>query len=116
MLSIHFKQHHLDRMLFYKREHGKPMAVCIVYVDDFLLTCRTDCNKEELLQLFSWGSQKQLSIEDSLELKGKELKLAALGTSLQLQVTQTKFIENTDAGKLKKKRISEGGPRQSSAQ
>ena len=104
MTSIHFVQHHLDRMLFYKRQHNKLMAVCIVYVDDFLLTCRSDYNKEELLQLFSWASQKQLSLQEPLKFKGKELELTD-----HLLVTQTKFIDNTDAGKLQKGRISQGG-------
>ena len=116
MTSIHFVQHHLDRMLFYKRQRNKLMAVCIVYVDDFLLTCRTDYDKEELLQLFSWGSQKQLSLQEPLEFKGKELQLTDHHGAFHLLVTQTKFIDNTDAGKLQKGRISQGGPLTSAEQ
>ena len=109
MQSIDFVQHHLDRMLFYKRVNGRLMAACIVYVDDFLLTCRTDYRKEELLELFSWGSQKQLSIEQPLEFKGKELILKSSDKAFHLHVTQTKFIDNTDGGKLAKGRIGQGG-------
>ena len=65
----------MDHLLFYKVEAGELVSVCIVYVDDFLLTCKETYNKTELLNLFSWGSQKQLTLEQPLEFKGKKLTL-----------------------------------------
>ena len=100
-----------NKMLFYKRVDGKLAAACIVYVDDFLLTCRRDYPKEELLTLFTWGSQKELTMEQTLEFKGKELTLKKVTNgSLHLHVTQTKFIENTDSGKVQRGRIAAGPP------
>ena len=111
MLSIGYCQHHLDKMLFYKRVNGKLAAARIVYVDDFLLTCRRDYPKEELLTLFTRGSQKELTMEQMLEFKGKELTLKkATNGSLHLHVTQTKFIENTDSGKVQRGRSAAGPP------
>ena len=111
MKSINYLQHSLDHLLFYKIEAGERVSVCIVYVDDFLLTCRETYNKSELLDLFTWGSQKQLSLEQPLEFKGKELTLKKTkDDKLHLHVTQTKFINNTEKGKVQKGRIAQGPP------
>ena len=71
LLSIDFIQHSLDHLLFYKRQGDRLVAMCIVYVDDVLLTCRSDYNKAEILDLFSWGASNQLSLESGLEFKAK---------------------------------------------
>lgn len=116
MTSINFVQHHLDKMLFYKRLNGTLVAACIVYVDDFLITYRQDYQIQELFDLFKWGSQKELSLQQALEFKGKELTLKAKGTQpngtprYHLHVTQTKFIDNTDGGKVQRGRIADGPP------
>ena len=111
MESIHFTQHHLDKMLFYKRQNGLLQAVCIVYVDDFLLTCRRGYKMQELTDLFKWGLQTELSEQQAIEFKGKELNLKRSSDgSLRLHVTQSKFMDNTDGGKLQKGRITQGGP------
>ena len=111
MKSINYSQHSLDHLLFYKIEAGELFSVCIVYVDDFLLTCRETYNKSELFDLFTWGSQKQLSLEQPLEFKGKELTLKKTkDDKLHLHVTQTKFINNTEKGKVQKGRIAQGPP------
>ena len=62
--SIKFTQHSLDHLLFYKRVNDKLMAICIVYVDDVLLACREDYEKDELFNLFKWGSSKELSLTE----------------------------------------------------
>eukprot|EP00435_Cladocopium_sp_Y103_P015633 s906_g3.t2 len=111
MKSINYLQHSLDHLLFYKIEAGELVSVCIVYVDDFLLTCRETYDKSELLDLFTWGSQKQLSLEQPLEFKGKELTLKKTkDDKFHLHVTQTKFIKNTEKGKVQKGRIAQGPP------
>ena len=110
MLSVGYTQHHLDKMMFYKRQDERLVSLCIVYVDDFLMTCRTSYRKEELLDLFSWGSQKQLSMDQPLEFKGKELTLKKHGEAIHLHVTQDKFVDNSTSGKLERGRIAQGGP------
>ena len=77
----------------------------------YRVTCRRDYSKEELLTLFTWGSQKELTLEQALEFKGKELTLKkATNDSLHLHVTKTKFIENTDSGKVQRGRVAAGPP------
>ena len=110
LLSINFTQHSLDHLLFYKRVNDRLMAVCIVYVDDVLLACRQDYNKDELLDLFKWGSSKQLSMDEPLEFKGKEINLVMSNDKYHLKVTQKRFIQNTEPGKVARGRVAEGPP------
>ena len=110
LLSADFIQHSLDKLLFYKRQGDKLMAVCIVYVDDVLLTCRVDYDKNEILSLFKWGSQSQLDLENPLEFKGKELTLREVDGRFHLHVTQRKFLANSERGALRRGRIAEGPP------
>ena len=112
LLEIGYQQHSLDRLLFYKRspDNDHLMAVAIVYVDDMLLTHREDYDKSEILEKFTWGSSKQLSLEQSLEFKGKEISLTRTDSKYQVKVTQRQFISNTEPGKVKKGQIQEGAP------
>ena len=63
LLSAGYRQHALDRMMFYKhrQRNGRSELCCmmIVYVDDFLVTCAQDYDKTELTDLFEWGCQKE---------------------------------------------------------
>ena len=108
--SIDFTQHSLDHLLFYKRIGDKLMAICIVYVDDVLLAHREDYKKEEFYDLFKWGSEKELTLTESLEFKGKEINLIENDGKFNLKVTQKRFIKNTEPGKVARGRIAEGPP------
>lgn len=103
--SIKFTQHSLDHLLFYKRVNDKLMAICIVYVDDVLLACREDYEKDELFNLFKWGSSKELSLTEPLEFKGKEITLIKNEDKFHVKVTQKRFIQNTEPGKVARGRI-----------
>ena len=111
LLTVDFTQHSLDHLLFYKRTGGKLVAMCIVYVDDVLLTCRSDYDKAEVLDLFSWGASNDLSLESGLEFKGKELTLKETKDGkYYLHVAQKKFLVNTERGSLERGRIAAGPP------
>ncbi|CAJ1344302.1 unnamed protein product, partial [Effrenium voratum] len=98
VLSVGYKQHALDKMMFYKHDSaGNLMCVVIVYVDDFLLTCVETYDKEELLSLFTWGSKTQLDLTTPIEFKGKEYTLVTDNSGYLLKVTQKKFINTTPA-------------------
>ena len=108
--TINFTQHSLDHLLFYKREGDKLLAICIVYVDDVLLSCREDYKKEEFYDLFKLGSEKELTLTEPLEFKGKEISLIEQDGKFNLKVTQKRFIKNTEPGKVARGRIAEGPP------
>jgi hypothetical protein len=108
--TINFIQHSLDHLLFYKRDGDKLLAICIVYVDDVLLAYREDYNKEEFHNLFKWGSEKELTLTEPLEFKGKEIILIEQDGKFNLKVTQKRFIKNTEPGKVARGRITEGPP------
>ena len=108
--TINFIQHSLDHLLFYKRDGDKLLAICIVYVDDVLLAYREDYNKEEFHNLFKWGSEKELTLTEPLEFKGKEIILIEQDGKFNLKVTQKRFIKNTEPGKVARGRIAEGPP------
>ena len=73
----------------------------MVYVDDFLVTCAQNYDKKELGDLFEWGSQKELSLSDPLDFKGKGFTLQKKGKDLVLKVTQSKFLKNTPSPNTK---------------
>ena len=98
VLSVGYKQHALDKMMFYKHDSaGNLMCAVIVYVDDFLLTCVETYDKEELLSLFTWGSKTQLDLTTPIEFKGKEYTLVTDNSGYLVKVTQKKFINTTPA-------------------
>ena len=80
--------------------------VCLVicYVDDFLLTHNSRFDRQPVLKLFSWGSQDELTLNNNLEFKGKEIRLKFEARSeYYLSFTQTKFIEALEVPKIKGK-------------
>ncbi|CAJ1397587.1 unnamed protein product [Effrenium voratum] len=87
----------------HRRHHGRFELCClmIVYVDDFLVTCAQNYDKKELGDLFEWGSQKELSLSDPLDFKGKGFTLQKKGKDLVLKVTQSKFLKNTPSPNTK---------------
>ena len=111
-LSTGYLQHSLDRLLFYKRskDGAHLMAIAIVYVDDVLMASRLDYDKSEILNQFTWGSSAELTTEQSLTFKGKELSLVKADDKYHLKVTQKQFIANSEPGQVRKGRIQEGPP------
>lgn len=112
LLSSGWQQHSLDKMLFYRYEKppGLPdevlVAVMIVYVDDFLLSHSKHFRLEKLTELVSWGSQTQLSVDQHIEFKGKEIHLRydEVKNCYVLDIKQTKFIEAFKSGNVKGKK------------
>eukprot|EP00913_Durusdinium_trenchii_P032024 g29993.t1 len=86
------------------------MAIAIVYVDDVLMASRLDYDKSEILNQFTWGSSAELTTEQSLTFKGKELSLVKADDKYHLKVTQKQFIANSEPGQVRKGRIQEGPP------
>ena len=72
-----FQQHTLDKMMFFRyaklpgHEHESLVAVLVAYVDDFVLAHSSFYDRKHLLSLFTWGSSEELSLEKSVEFKGK---------------------------------------------
>ena len=79
------------------------LAIC--YVDDFLLTHNSKFDRQPVLKLFSWGSQDELTLDNNLEFKGKEIRLKfdEARSEYYLSFTQTKFIEALEVPKIKGK-------------
>jgi hypothetical protein len=76
-----FQQHTLDKMMFFRyaklpgHEHESLVAVLVAYVDDFVLAHSSLYDRKHLLSLFTWGSSEELSLEKSVEFKGKTISL-----------------------------------------
>ena len=115
LLRAGYVQSSLDKMLFflYKKldgsKHPVLCAVAIVYVDDFLLTHDSRYDRNHLLQLFKWGSQNELTVDNPLEFKGKEIALKRNPDTgeLELHLNQRKFISEMKGGKVDRKRLKQ---------
>ena len=93
--QANYVQHSLDHLVFYRFIRGKLVSVCMVYVDDFLMTCEVGYDRNELLSKFTWGAQTELSSTSPLDFKGKELSLHKAGNAYHLHVTLSKFTSTT---------------------
>ena len=108
-----WKQSSLDKMLFYRfakfAGEKQPIlaAVLLVYVDDFLLAHDQRFSREELIKHFTWGSQEELSLDNPLDFKGKQLVLKRDHDKFVLSLNQTKFIDAITGGHVAKKQFSE---------
>ena len=104
-----FTQHSLDKMFFYLYTklpgdtHDSLAALLITYVDDFMLAHNERWDGKQLLDLFQWGSQEQLSFDKSLTFKGNELSLRKEGDVAYLALTQT-VIESMKVGNVECKK------------
>ena len=113
LLQSGWKQSSLDKMLFYRfakfPNEKQPIlaAVLLVYVDDFLLAHDKRFNREELIKQFTWGSQDELSLDNPLEFKGKQLVLKRQDDKYVLSLNQTKFINAMVGGKVAKKQFAD---------
>ena len=115
LLNDNWKQHTLDKMLFYKYEKfsNEPVpvlsAVLIAYVDDFLLTHDERFDRQAFISLFKWGSQSELDTSNPIEFKGKQLKLVYDDNDKQyiLNLNQAKFIEAVKGGKVSSKKFKD---------
>lgn len=100
-------------MLFYRfakfAGEKQPIlaAVLLVYVDDFLLAHDQRFSREELIKHFTWGSQEELSLDNPLDFKGKQLVLKRDHDKFVLSLNQTKFIDAITGGHVAKKQFSE---------
>ena len=89
-----YVQSSMDKMLFFYHQkfenEAQPVlcALAIVYVDDFLLCHDTRYDRQHLLGLFKWGSQNELSLENSLDFKGKKI-------SLEYDAKSSKYISSS---------------------
>ena len=115
LLSAGWSQHTLDKMLFYKynkfpnEKFPVLAAVLVAYVDDFLLAHDERFSRDELTNLFQWGSQEELTESNPIEFKGKQLKLIYDSNLNQyiLNLNQSQFIESIKGGKVSSKKLKE---------
>ena len=102
LLKAGYVRHTLDHQLFYyfqKPPGGSEevlMSVLMVYVDDFLLAHDDRYDREHVLSLFTWGSKTELTTEESICFKGKQihLKFDRQKNVYFLSLVQTAFIES----------------------
>ena len=102
LLKAGYVRHTLDHQLFYyfqKPPGGSEevlMSVLMVYVDDFLLAHDDRYDREQVLSLFTWGSKTELTTEESICFKGKQihLKFDRQKNVYFLSLVQTAFIES----------------------
>jgi hypothetical protein len=115
LLRAGYVQGSLDKMLFFLHKkfdgckHPVLCAVAIVYVDDFLLAHDSRYDRNHLLQLFKWGSQNELTLDNPLEFKGKQITLKqnpATG-EYEIHLNQQKFISEMKSGKVNRKLLKE---------
>ena len=115
LLSSGWQQHTLDKMLFFRfskfpnEKFPVLAAVLIAYVDDFLLAHDERFSRSELTSLFQWGSQSELTVDNPIEFKGKQVKLIYDSNEKQyiLNLNQAKFIESIKGGKVSSKKLKE---------
>ena len=115
LLSSGWQQHTLDKMLFFRfskfpnEKFPVLAAVLIAYVDDFLLAHDERFSRSELTGLFQWGSQSELTVDNPIEFKGKQVKLIYDSNEKQyiLNLNQAKFIESIKGGKGSSKKLKE---------
>ncbi|CAJ1369215.1 unnamed protein product, partial [Effrenium voratum] len=97
LLRADFTQHRLDRMCFYKKDlDGRLMVILIVHVDDFLAAFRSDYNKKELENMFTWGTHGELTLDKPIEFRGKEINLIKEGNTYSVNITQRSFIRGRE--------------------
>ncbi len=95
-------------MLFFKRRNPEEstspiMSIVMIYVDDFICLYRSDYEKEELYDLFKWGSIQNFEENTPVTFKGKELTLLKNDNNkFELKTTMVSFINGLGRGKLKK--------------
>ena len=75
-----------------------------------LLSYREDFDTAIVLDKFTWGSAKELNLEQPLEFKGKGISLLQHQDKFHVKVTQKQFLANSEPGRVKKGRIQEGPP------
>ncbi len=110
LISAGYTRHTLDHQLYYlwkKLPGDRYPSLCsmiIVYVDDFLMTHDVRYDRNHVLELFTWGSQEELSRGKHLEFKGKEIHLEfdEKDNVEYLRLTQEKFINTLTSGKASK--------------
>ncbi|CAJ1397606.1 unnamed protein product [Effrenium voratum] len=111
LLNSGFIRHSLDHMVFYKfgtlkgQKLRKLLCIVLVYVDDFLLTANELYDREEVLGLFSWGSQTLAKLNESFTFKGKEITTIETKDGICVKLNQRKFIETITYGKISKQRL-----------
>ena len=81
------------------------LCIVLVYVDDFLLTANKLYDREEVLGLFSWGSQTLAKLNESFTFKGKETTTVETKDGVCVKLNQRKFIETIAYGKISKQRL-----------
>ena len=110
LIQAGFRQHSLDKMLYYlyTKLPGDSFeslaAVVVVYVDDFMVTYNERYDMKSFRNLFTWGSMQELTLDNPLEFKGKEISLVENGTGFSLKLTQSKFIKAMKSGIVDKKK------------
>eukprot|EP00913_Durusdinium_trenchii_P028676 g26892.t1 len=81
LMKAGYVRHSLDRQLFayYQKPPGSSdetlMSIVMVYVDDFLLAHDDRYDRDHVLQLFTWGSQTELTEKECICFKGKNISL-----------------------------------------
>ena len=110
LINFGFRQHSLDKMLYflYSKLPGDSFeslsVVIVVYVDDFLVAYNERYNLDSFLKLFTWGAQQELTEDQPLEFKGKQLSLEKTDSGYVLKLSQKKFIEAMRSGCIDKKK------------
>ena len=106
LLRADFTQHRLDRMCFYTKDlDGRLMVILIVHVDDFLAAFRSDYNKQELENMFTWGTHGELTLDKPIEFRGKEINLIKEGDTYSVNITQRSFIRELTMGQIPKGKL-----------
>eukprot|EP00438_Fugacium_kawagutii_P011147 Skav200228 [mRNA] locus=scaffold2352:155227:163374:+ [translate_table: standard] len=108
LLEINFIQHEYDRCMFYHIGDDEMLdAVLIVHVDDFMMTYASTFNIDKMEKLFEWGSVTKIDPDHPGEYRGKEIRMEKSGDKFIYKVTQKKFLDNLQEGKIRPGRLQQ---------
>ena len=110
LLSIGYRRHGFDKMLFLKFDPESPqniISMIMVYVDDFLGLHREDYPIAEVHQAFRWGELHYLNKDEEHTFKGKQLKVTLNDEGRHiLKISMHKFIETVEPYKIPRGRLN----------
>lgn len=105
--KLDFEQHSFDKRSLYHHDNDSQLdAVLIFHVDDLMCAYSEAFPLHILENLFEWGSVTKVDEQHPGEYRGKD-QLTQQDCKLIYKVTQKKFLDNLDEGRIKPGRLQQ---------